>query len=584
MSVLDSLRDRARVLLGRVPAEPPVAAHSAEPRASRLGAAAFRAVGPAPSAPPPPSAWDRDPDTGAPLPSGPLVKAGPTEWTDARIGHRHGWFAALAHAAATGDEAARTAGLDALESWLRQDIPGHGIAWAHPSDLAARLAHWAAGLGFLGNQVPEGVRAALAGSAAWHLDHLAIRVPPREEEGLRRVIHHAGRVIGGFTFPELENARAAWSEGLAGLGEDLPGLMYADGSPKDVAPAALAESLWFAALAKAVARANGAGFPSEADAALSRGAWFLQRLSGALGSLPAIGDRPVDTVLAHPGYPLGWSLWNLSVGFGIDRAEGAPRAADDARLGWLGLSPGAEPASSSTKAWSMYVWREGGVALAEMKIKNKPSRVVGTLGPTGRGSPLTHPAPLSLVWEVGDVAVLGDPGPTLDNPEMAAWLGTAAAHNVLTLDNRLPPAVTCASLDLARVDKNKARMEGHHEGWAKVGIPVVHGRKILLNQARCLVTDTLTATRGKTGRHAVQIVWQLGPGWELTQGDNGTWTGKNGALTLVIQLPSNLAWTVVTGRANPDPAGWMGRSPAPCLLGSGGIEGEAEFVSSFEIR
>jgi hypothetical protein len=583
MSLLASLRARASAALGRTPPEPPVAAHSAEPRASRLGAPAFRAAGAAPTATEPGDSWDRDPETGATLPTGPLVKVGPTEWTQARIQHRHGWFAALAFRGAQGDSAARTRAQESLESWLRHDIPGHGIAWAHPSDLSARLVHWSAGLGFLGNEIPDELRAAMAGSVAWHLQHLDVRTPRRPEEGLRRVIHHAGRVIGGLTFPELEESRAAWSEGLTGLGEDLPALMHADGSARDVAPLALAESIWFAMLARAVARANGVGFPGPADAALSRGARFLERLTGSIGTLPGIGDRPVDTVLAVPGYPIGWSLWNLCVGFGIDAGEGAPKAKDDPRLAWLGLPTGTEPPAAGGKNWAMWVWREGGTVLAEMKIKNKPSRVVATMGSTGRGSPLTHPAPLSLLWEVGDIAVLGDPGPSLDHPELAAWLGSAGAHNVLTLDNRQPPADTAAELDIGRVDGKKARIEGHHDGWAKVGIPVHHQRKILLNQARCVVTDRLTGTRGRMGRHAVQILWQMGPGWELTP-DGTNYTAKQGNMTVVIQLPTNLSWTVVSGRANPDPAGWMGTKAAPCLVGSGGVEGETEFVCSFEIR
>lgn len=567
----------------RLTPAPPVSAHSAQPQPGRVGASPFRALGPAPGSAEPLTAWDRDPDTGAALPAGPQVSLGPTEWVHARIAHRHGWFATLAHRAAQGDAAAAARAIETMEGWLRQDIPGHGVPWAHPSDLAARLVHWSAGLGWLGDAAPDSLRAGLAGSAVWHLEHLALREPHKPEDGLRRVLHHAGRVIGGFTFPDLEPSRAAWSEGLSGLGDDLPELMFGDGSPRDLAPLALAESLWFAALARAVARANGAGFPADADAALSRGARFLERLCGNVGQLPRIGDRMVDTVLDTPDYPLAWSLWNLLVGWGVEQGEGAPRAKDDPRLAWLGLAPGAEPAAAGGKSWSMWSWREGGVALAEMKIKNKPGRVVATMGTPGRGSPLTHPAPLHLVWDVGDVVILGDPGPTLDHPELSAWLGTAGAHNVLLLDNRPPPPGTVASLDLARVDGKKARIEGHHDGWTRAGIPFTHERKILLNQARCVITDKLVATRTRTGRHAVQLTWQLGPGWELKQ-EEGAWTATLGKMTLVLQLPEGLSWNVASGRANPDPRGWVGTHPAPCLVGSGGIEGAAVFETSFEIR
>ena len=469
-----------------------------------------------------------------------------------------------------------------MESWLLQDLPGTGLAWIHASDLAARLIHWQAGLAWLGDAAPPSLRGAMAGSAAWHLDHLDVRTPAGDAEGLRRVLHHAGRVVGGFLFPGLEQARAAWSEGVAGLREDLPAVMYNDGSPRDAAPMALVEVLWFAAIARATCRANGAGFPADADAALARGAHFVERLTGNVGTMPAIGDRFVGTVLPT-AYPLGWSVWNLLVGWGVESGECTPRASEDPRLQWLGVPAGADPVVNPSKNWSVWVWREGGFGLAEMKIKNRPSRVVAHHGVTGRGSGLTHLAPLQVVWDLGDLSILADPGPAMDNPERAEALRGARAHDGLLIDGRSPPSPCPASFDIGRVDGKKARLDGHHDGWIRVGIPLIHRRKVLMNQARVTVTDHLEPARATVGRHAVQLAWQFGPGWALEL-DGKQWTAKQGGISVLINLSEALSWSLVTGQTHPHPLGWVGGSPAPCLVGSGGIEGEVRFDSSFEVR
>lgn len=584
MSLLSTLRARARDVLSKnpTPADAPIAAHSAAPKPSKLGASPWHVgtLGPTPVAPP--DAWDRDPETGAPLPSGANLQLGPADHQAARLAHRHGWFASLAWAHTQGDPTAAPAAVRAMESWLRQDLPGTGLAWAHASDLAARLLHWQAGLSWLGAAAPPALREAMAGSAAWHLDHLDVRTPPGDADGLRRVLHHAGRVVGGFLFPDLEQASAAWSEGVAGLREDLPALMFADGSPRDAAPLALAEALWFAAVARATCRANGAGFPADADAALARGAHFVERLTGSVGNLPAIGDRFVGSVLATD-YPLGWSLWNLLVGWGLEAAECAPRAAEDPRLQWLGAPVGPEPLVNPSKNWAVWVWREGGFGLAEMKIKNKPSRVVAHHGTTGRGGGLTHAAPLQVVWDLGELSILADPGPSLDHPAQADGLRGPLSHNGIVLDGRALPVPCPASFDLGRVDGKKARLEGHHDGWVKLGIPLSHRRKVQMNQARVTVTDHLTPTRASIGRHAVQLAWQFGAGWAL-EFDGKQWVARQGGISVLILLPESLSWTLVSGQTHPHPLGWVGSTPAPCLLGSGGIEGEVKLDSSFEVR
>jgi hypothetical protein len=581
--MLLGLLSRARGVVRPPPAR--VAHHAASPLAGDLGGSPFRCVGVAPLAPPPPPLWSEDPASGEPLPQGPGLALAPEAFRAARVAHRHGWFAALAFAAGQGDSAAESRAIAAMDSWIREDIPGSGLAWAHASDLAARLVHWHAGLAWLGDRAPGWLRAALAGSAAWHLEHLRDRLPTGDAVA-RRVAHHAGRVVGGFTFPAAPDARAARSEGLAGLRFDLPRLMHGDGAPVDDALLALAEPLWYAAIARAVARANGAAFPGDADAAFARGARCLERLAGELGSIPPCGDAPLGDLLATPD-PIAWSLWNLARSWGLGDGPAAPKAREDTRLAWLGVPPPEGAADASGKTWSMWVFRESGLAVAHMRIKDRPSRVVAEMGSPARPSVHTQVAPLNLLWDVGATSVLADPGPTGTAGRLATWLRSPGAHNALLLDGHSLGEAVPAELGVARVDGKKARIEGRHTGWHRLRVPLTHARDVLLNQARVIVTDRLVPTRARVGRHAVRLVWQLGPGWEITP-DGAGYVGRKDGLNLVIQLPGGLSWSLHTGVDGPEPCGWIvgeeGVVPAPCLVGDGGVDGPAEFVSSFEIR
>lgn len=581
MSLIASLRSRAGKLVHSFTPSPeaPVSPLAAAPLPSRLGALALHR---GPSGPTPevaPTSWSTCPATGAQLPTGPNVQVSPWQFAAARSGLRHGWFASLAWQA-QGDAAARAQAIAGIESWLRQDLPGQGLGWAHPTDVAVRLVHWHAGLSWLG-AVPDELRDAMAGSASWHIQHLTARLPRGERDVLRRVVHYAGLVIAGFTFPELPNAKDAWSTGLAGLKLELPALVFDDGSPRDLAPLVLADALWQVAVARSVAAANGAGFPAAADAAFARAARFLERLGGGIAALPAVGEAPVAPVLANEE-SVGAALWDACLAWGIEPGEPAALASP-ARLGWLGLAvPSQRP--EAPRAWSLRVWRESGIAVAENRIKNRPARASTWFGSLGRNSPLTHPVPMHLLWDVGELQVLADPGPGFHSPGQEADACSVGAHSCLLLDGHEPPVGGEGELLVGRVDGKKTRIEGRYTGWRQLGIALDHERDVLFNQARCIITDRLTPGEGKrAGRHAVALRWQLGPGWDVTR-DGDNWVAKQAGATLVIQLPSALSWEVVTGRAAPSAAGWVSGAPAPCFVGNGGIEAEVELVTSFEVR
>ena len=265
MNLFENLRTRAvRAVQSRLFGDAPVSPLPAEPLAGRLGPSAFS--------------------------PGAVPGGGESPAAESRHAHRHDWFAHLAARHAAGEAGAAERAIEGLESWLRHDRPGQGAAWAHPTDLTARLVHQAAGFSWLGSAAPPALIALAAGSAAWHLRHLRARLPLGTGDEHRRVAHHAGVLIGGLTFPAIPEAREAWSEAASLLGPALDELTFGDGSDRSGAPAFLAQSLWLAAIAHAVARANGVALPTRALSSWSRGVRFLDRIANENGSIPPLGE------------------------------------------------------------------------------------------------------------------------------------------------------------------------------------------------------------------------------------------------------------------------------------------------------
>jgi hypothetical protein len=342
-------------------------------------------------------------------------------------------------------------------------------------------------------------------------------------------------IAGGFTFPSVPGARQLAASGLAGLRYQLGQQLFSDGPDQDHAPHWLAEVLWAVLIARSIARAQGAPFPALVDTKLAQGARYLQVLAGEIGTVPAIGESALP-ILPH-STPLAWSLWNAVLSLGLEKGDPASEASSDPRLSWLKLAaPSGAPVPLAGKTWALWSFREAGLHVAWMRIKNQPSRIVASFG-NGRGSPLTHKLPLSVLWDVGATQVLSPSG-------------------ILFSEG-------CSKTLRARVDGKKARIEGQCTTRN-----ATHHRDLLLNQARLICTDLLTGLAGP-----IQLHWKPGPGWTLTapSSPDASWSGTHSSgLNLVIQLPSSLQWEL-------DSVG--------TLVGSGSLQaGTNELISSFEIR
>ncbi len=532
MNAFEKLRARAvRMVQSRASGAAPESALPAEPLAGRLGPAAF-------------------------LPGG--VPGGSESFGEqSRDAHRHGWFARLAARHAAGDPGAGELAVEGLQSWLRHDRPGVGVAWAHPTDLAVRLVHQAAGFAWLGAAAPAELQALAAGSAAWHLRHLRVRLPLAAGDEHRRVAHHVGALVGGLTFPAIPEAREAWSEAASLLGPAVDELTFGDGSDRSGAPAFLAQSLWLVAIAYAVARANGVALPTLALSSWSRGVRFLDRIANDNGSIPPLGEAPFGQILELPGVPLAASLRVLAVRWGLDAPEpvtGDPRSRwfvrderPEPRGGVSGPKPAATGAAAA-RTWTSWTFAEDGLAVAVMPVRNEALRVILAAN-TRSGGSLAHRAPLQLLVDVGASPLLADPGPGRPARE---------EHDGLVVRGLAPGE---SRLTIARVDGKKARLEGS----ASLGGGARWAREVLLNQQRVRVTDRLEGT-GAT----VALRWTIGPSWAI-EGAEGRYILRSGPHTVAVELPSALSWRLEPG-------------PNPALVGAGALAAGAELLCSFEVR
>lgn len=536
-----------------------------------MGRSAFVTL-PAADAPVVPRAWDRDPATGDPLPTGPSLHVPRDGFAAARAAHRHDALLPLLGAGCRDDA------LALVDGWLRHDLPGQGIGWVHGTDAVARLVHWHAAL----PQLPAELHPRLAGSALWHVRALESTLP---EAGHRRVAHQVGLIVAGFTFPALPDARGSWSAALSGLATSLPELMTTDGADRSGSPGFFAQTLWLVAIARAVARANGSALPGAAEAAWVAGVRHLAQLTGDVGRLPLLGEVPAYTVAALGDYPMAWSLSHLATAWGLDDATGWPDSDADPRCAALGVEAPAEagaPAKRDLKeteifrgaraksmpapprGWAMWTWRERGLVAAHMPVKGLPARVL-FVADGGEGD-FAHVSPLQVTFDVGDAELLADPG----SGAFPGWAASRDAHDAL----RHPGAADRGELRLARVDGKKARIEGAAGAWRRV---------VLLNQQRLVVTDHVP--EGAPLR--VSLPWQLGAGWTVTPAGKD-WHLTRDGLTVVVQLAPELDWQVVRGHEADAPLGFLLRDgdaiATPAFVGTGEVPGGTELVSSFEVR
>jgi hypothetical protein len=483
-----------------------------------------------------------------------------------------------------------------MSNWLATDIPGRGPGWVHTTDLVARLTHWSIGVGWLQDAADADFRRRMAGAAQHHLEHLDTRLDPLTEGDMRRPLQLCGLIIGGLSWPGLVNADARWSDALAALPNAVEAQLYADGVDKIRTPDRLLDLLVHLFATRAVCVHNQVGFPRTLDGAIARATTYLNALADTDGALPDLGASYPFRLLDLDGATNTTSLSQAAQSLGLIAPEEGPASNTlfAASFGQAIASDGGnalvQPTTEKTSniqkraplksEWSLRAFREGRIFIAQAEVKKQLSRLIVDAGIAPLGGPHA-PTPMHMLWWIGETRVLADPGVLNDTtaaPNQALEL--SGAHNTLQVNGQAPiagdpdPQIRHARVD-GRVMRITAERESRDGLWS-------HRRDINARQARLTITDIIKAD----GSIAVELNWQLGPGWEWERTDKGL-QATNEGLKLLVKLDARLDWSVREGEHNPN-AGWVSTNgtavAAPALFGHGTIDSDEPIKTIFEIR
>jgi len=288
--------------------------------------------------------------------------------SERRMDDRLGWLAVLAH-----PNARRTPGLveDAIRAWTRwlaTDRPGRGPAWFHTTDVAARVLHAVLALSGFGPRADADLRRRIAGSMAFHLDHLEARLSPSVAGDPRRLLQLCGLVAGTLAWPLLPRSSRRLYDALTALGREAHARILVDGACDLPSPSMAAEVAFHLLVVRTLVRGANAGLPASIERALSGLLPFLEAVSDADGRLLPIGPvqpvrllpltrrgcvpllrqiaRAQDLSWEPPGDPVFYPEGGVAVGQGLTvaSARGTPLALSWSPLGSPVLAIPADPA------------------------------------------------------------------------------------------------------------------------------------------------------------------------------------------------------------------------------------------------
>jgi hypothetical protein len=205
-----------------------------------------------------------------------------------------------------------------------------------------------------------------------------------------------------------------------------------------------------------------------------------------------------------------------------------------------------------------------------------------------------HADALSFSLRVGGEDVLVDPG-TYDyftHPDWRRYFRSTRAHNALVVDGRdqsemqglfLWGARARARLVAFEPAPEGGRVVGEHDGYARLGDPVVHRRTVELDgRSRSLVVrDEIVAA----GPHDLELFFHLSEGCRLAAGSGPRRVAEVAGLELGIELDPRLCVEALVGSEAPI-GGWVSRgyhrkTPAPTLVGRARLPGSSTLVTRF---
>ena len=500
----------------------------------------------------------------------------------------------------TGDERYAEAVATQLNSWWAANPFLSGIHWTSGIELGVRLLSWVwirrllhgwAGAGplFEGNRV-------FLRQLHHHQEWLA-RLPSHGSSANNHILaEQAGQFAASCAFPWFPES-AAWRQTAATiLRRELAKQTFADGLNRELAT----EYHGFVLELGLAAALEGklTGHP------LGGQVWdTLRRMTDALAAVVDVGLRPPRQGDADDGHGLlldgpSYDRWASLLGTGAALFGAAPwwpavprsdvRSAIWSRFASRPLSGGVRPERRPS------LFADAGMVLLRDQ-DGRPDELWcrADHGPHGYLSIAAHAHADALAVEVrvGGVDLLADPGTFCygADPVWRAYFRSTVAHNTLEVGGvdqsvaagpHLWTRQARAELELATgLDGGPvAEWQAAHHGYRRLRPPAVHRRSVRLDRpARRLVVEDRLDTRGG---HDCRLAFHLGPEIAcVLVGDQALleWRVEHGRRRATLDLPGELAWERLEGRADP-PAGWYSpafdvRVPTVTLLGSGRVGG-----------
>lgn len=511
---------------------------------------------------------------------------------------RHQYFVSLGLAyLLTGEDRFAEEGLVQWEHWVQQNPYRRGINWASSLEVAFRSWSWMWTLYLLlGSRALTGERIgrltlALSRNAKFVAENLSTYFAPNTHllgEGF-------SLFVVGLLLPELQDAPAWRERGQQILIEEMQKQVRDDGSHFEQSFFYHRYAVEFFLCAAILADRNRCSFPDTYRRRLERMLEYFVHTSWPSGFHASMGDSdggrliPFGPLNAEDHRPV------LSTGATYFRRGDFRNAAGgmDQQTLWL-LGPDAaaqfaalEPTAPSTASRT---FPDAGTVTMRTDWSPDAKFLLFDAGPQGmRASAHGHADALSFVCAAQGVEWLVDPG-TYVYSASRPWrdfFRSTAAHNTLTVDGfdqavpvdwfkwrKLPQVVLERTFSHPSLDY----AVGSHNGYARLGEPVLHRRHIVfVKPDYWVISDELTGR----GVHRVSVFFHVAPGVSLESTEQG-WLAKKGSERLLLMtLGSELEFRVVTGEKSPI-QGWYSadyghRQPASVLVGEGEITLPARF-------
>ncbi|HXC40285.1 MAG TPA: alginate lyase family protein [Burkholderiales bacterium] len=554
-----------------------------------------------------PPRWNRDPKTGTepPLAFGKLL-----DYRDERLvgdikylwePNRHLHIVTLAQASrlSGGDAAARYAqALRAhLESWFEACPFPMGANWASALEPAIRLINWSVAWQLLGSSHPvfEGTqgrrfRHAWLESVYRHAQFVHGHFSLYSSANNHLIGEASGLYMAALTWPLWKRARK-WEATAKTVLEREALLQNApDGVNREQAIAYQQWELDLLLLPYLAARAAGRPFSSRYAQRIERMLEYLAAVMDCGGNLPMFGDaddgcvvrlspqagfRPHRSLLATGAVLFGNAALAAKAGSLDDKTRWL--LGEEAERGFAAFAP-ARPGPPARRAFP-----EGGYYILGCEFETEREiRLVADAGPLGYGNIAAHghADALSFTLSLGGSEFLFDPG-TYAYHTQGQWRryfrGTSA-HNTIRIDGRdqSEPGGNFMWLKKARAQcslweetPETDTFEGWHDGYLRLGDPVLHRRRITLDKRgrRIVITDELEMR----GRHEVELFFHCAEHCSVQRNGRLHVISRDGR-SLVIRLPDTPSAAIENYRASlRPPAGWVSRrfdrkEPAPTLV------------------